>query len=134
MLSLMLMLIPTLMLLIILVDSKIQVNINISRDANLGVRSSLFIANTTADRNCDTDSNRNTSIYTSMEVSNRQLTKYNYNYQYNTMTFPNTSANICMRNSCQYNTKTFTNTSTNTSTKYTIRIYVDTNNEVEKLC
>ena len=31
---------------------------------------SLFITNTTANRNCDADINRNTSIYTSMDVSN----------------------------------------------------------------
>ena len=47
MLSLMLMLILTLMLLLVLVDFKINVNISISHDANLGVRSSLFITTTT---------------------------------------------------------------------------------------
>ena len=64
------MLILTLILLLILVDFKTHVNISVSHDANLGARSSLFITNTTANRNCDADINRNTSIYTSMDVSN----------------------------------------------------------------
>ena len=62
------MLILTLILLLILVDFKTHVNISVSHDANLGARFSLFI--TTANRNCDADINRNTSIYTSMDVSN----------------------------------------------------------------
>ena len=84
------MLILTLILLLILVGLKTHVNISVSHDANLGARSSLFITNTTANRNCDADINRNTSIYTSMDVSNTkaiQLTKYNYNCQYNTKPF-----------------------------------------------
>ena len=64
------MLILTLILLLILVDFETHVNISVSHDANLGARSSLFIANTSANRNCDADINRNTSIYTSMDVSN----------------------------------------------------------------
>ena len=62
MLSLLLMFILTLILLLILVDFKTHVTISVSHDANLGARSSLFIANTTANRNCDADINRNTSI------------------------------------------------------------------------
>ena len=69
MLSLLLMLILTLILLLILVDFKTHVNSSVSHDANLGARSSLFITNTTANRNCDADINRNTSIHTSMDVS-----------------------------------------------------------------
>ena len=41
----------------------------------------LFITHTTANRNCDTDITRNTSIYTSMYASRTnamQLTKYNH--------------------------------------------------------
>ena len=63
------MLILTLILLLILVHVKTHVNISVSHDANLGARFSLFITNTTATRNCDPDINRNTSIYTSMDVS-----------------------------------------------------------------
>ena len=70
MFSILLMLILTLILLLILVDFKTHVNISVSHDANLGARSSLFIPNTTANRICDADINRNTSIYTSMDVSN----------------------------------------------------------------
>ena len=73
MLSLMLMQILTLMLLLILhlilVDFKVHVNINISHDANLGARSSLFCPNTAANRSCDADINKSTSIYTSMDAS-----------------------------------------------------------------
>ena len=130
MLSLVLMLILTLILLLILVDFKTHVNINISHDANRGARSSLFITNTTANRNCDTDINRNTSIYTSMDAASTnsiQLTKHNYNSQCSTKTFQTVSTNTYMKNSCQYNTKTFTGTSTNTSTKSSICIYMDTN-------
>ena len=110
MLSLLLMLILKLILLLTLVDFKIHVNIRVSHDANLGARSSLFITNTTENRNCDADINRNTSIYTSMDVCNTkaiQLTKYNYNCQYNTKTFTNMSTNTTVESSCQYNTKTF---------------------------
>ena len=57
------MLILTLILLLILVDYKAHVNISVSHDANLGARFSLFIFNTTANRNCDADINRNTSIF-----------------------------------------------------------------------
>ena len=64
------MLIHTLILLLILVDFKTHANISVSQDANLGARFPLFITNTTANRNCDADINRNTSIYTSMDVSN----------------------------------------------------------------
>ena len=95
-----------------------MLTLNVSHDANLGARSSVFITDTTANRNCDTDINRNTCIYTSMDVSNTraiQLTKYkNYNYQYNTKTFTNTSTNTSVKSRCQYNTKAFTNISTNT--------------------
>ena len=115
------------MLPLILVDFNIHVNINVSHGANLGARSSLFITNTTANRNCDTDINRNTSIYTSMAVSNTkaiQLKKYNYNYQCNTKTFTNRS--------CQYNTENFTNISKHTSTKNSICINTDTNNDIKK--
>ena len=55
MLSLMTMLIPTLILLLTLVDFTIHGNINISLDASLGARSSLSITNTTANGNCDAD-------------------------------------------------------------------------------
>ena len=64
------MLILTLILLLILVDFKTHVNISVSHDANLGARFSLLATNTTANRNCDADINRNTSICTSMDVSN----------------------------------------------------------------
>ena len=67
---LLLMLVLTLILLLILVDCKTHVNISVTHDANLGARSSLFITNTTANRNCDADICRNSSIYTSMDVSN----------------------------------------------------------------
>ena len=60
------MLVLTLILLLILADFKTHVNISVSHDANLGARSSLFITNTTANRKCDADTNRNTSIYTSL--------------------------------------------------------------------
>ena len=63
------MLILTLILLLILVDFKTHVNGSVGHDANLGARSSLSITNTTANRNCDADVNRNTGIYTSMDVS-----------------------------------------------------------------
>ena len=78
MLSLMFMLFFTLILLLILVDFIIHANINISLDAYLGAPSSLFSTNTTANGNCDTDISRNTSIYTSIDVSSTnaiQLTK-----------------------------------------------------------
>ena len=97
MLSLMSMLILTLILLLILVDFKFHGNINISLDANLGARSSLFTTNTTANGNCDTDICTNTSIYTSMDASTTnamQLTKYNYNHKCNTKTFTNMSTNL----------------------------------------
>ena len=51
--SLLLKLILTLILLLILVDLKTHVDISVSHDANLGARFSLFITNTTANRNCD---------------------------------------------------------------------------------
>ena len=126
----------TLILLLILVHFKTHVNISVSLDVNLGACSSLLITNTTAHRNCDADSTRNTSIYTSMDVSTTkatQLTKYNYNCQYNTKTFTNMSTNTSVNSSCRYNTKTFTNISTTTSsTKSSICIYMDTNNDIEK--
>ena len=131
-----LVLILTLIMLLILVDFYIPVNMNIRHDANLGARSSRFITNTTSNTNCDTDISRNTSIYTSMDVSNTnaiQLTKCNYKYQYNTKTFTNMSTNISMKNSCQYNTKTFTNISINISTKSSNCIHMDTNKDIEKL-
>ena len=53
---------------------KTHVHISVSHDAYLGARSSLFITNTTANRNCDADINRNTGIYTSMDVSNTKAT------------------------------------------------------------
>ena len=136
MLSLMLMLILTLILLLILVDLKIHGNINISLDANLGARSSLFITNTTANGNCDTDISRNTSICTSMDASSTnsiQLTKDNYNHKYNTKTFTNMSTNTSMENNCQCTTKTFTSTSPYTRTKNSIRICMDTNSYIDKL-
>ena len=128
MLSLMLVLMLTLILLLMLVDCKIHGNINISHDANLGARSSFFIANTTANRNCDADINRNASIYTSMDASSTneiQVTDYNYSNQYNTKTFTNMGTNTSMKSSCQYNTKTSTSTSTNTSTKNSIHVYMN---------
>ena len=64
------MLILTLILLLILVDFKTHVNISVSHDANLGARFSFFVANATANGNCDADIKRNTSIYTSMDASN----------------------------------------------------------------
>ena len=67
------MLILTLILLLILADFEIHVNISVSHDANLGARSSLFITNTTANRNCYADINRNTSIYASMMFPIRKL-------------------------------------------------------------
>ena len=79
----MLMQIFTLILLLILVDFKIHGNINISLDANLGARSSLFVSNT-ANWNCDTGMSRKASICTSMDASSTnamQLTKYNYNHK-----------------------------------------------------
>ena len=88
--------------------------ISISLDANLGARSSLFIMNTTANRNCDTDISRNSSIYISMDASSTNAippTKYNYKHKHNTKTFTNMSTNTSMKNNCQYNTKTFTSTS-----------------------
>ena len=97
---------------------------------------SLFITNTIANRNCDADVNRHTSIYTTMDASSTnaiQVTGCNYNYKYNTKTFANMSTNTSMKNSCQYNIKTFTSTSTNTRTKNSIHIYTDTNNYIEKL-
>ena len=136
MLSLLLTLILTLILLLIFVVFEIHGNINISLDADLGAGSSRFITNTTANGNCDTDISRNTSIYTRMDASSTnaiQLTKYNYNHKFNTKTFTNMSTNTSMRNNCQYNTKTFTSTSTNTSTKNSIRICMDTNNDIDKL-
>ena len=63
-----------------------------------------------------------------------QLTKYNYNYQYNTTkAFINMGTNTSMKDSCQYNTRTFTSISTNTSTKKSICIYMDMNNYIAKL-
>ena len=108
---------------------------NVSLDANLGARSSLFITNTTANGNCDVDISRNTRIHTSMHASSTnaiQLTKYNYNHKYNSKTLTSMSTNTSMKNNCQYNTKTFTSTSTNTSTKNSIRICMDTNNYIDK--
>ena len=70
-----------------------------------------------------------------MDVANTkamQLTKYNYNCQYNTKTFTNMSTNTSVKSSCQHNTKTFTNSSTNTSTKGSLCISMDTNNDIEK--
>ena len=87
-LLLMLMLILTLILLLILADFKTHVDISVSHDANLGARSSLFITNTTATRNCDADINRKTSIYTSMDVSNTKAIQL-YSEQ-NTTIFVNT--------------------------------------------
>ena len=130
------MLILTLILLLILVDFTIHGKISISLDANLGARSSLVIAHTTANGNCDTDISRNISIYTSMDASSTnaiQLTKYNYNHKYNTKTFTNMSTNTSTKNNCPYNTKTFTSTSTNTSTKNSIRICMDTSSYTDKL-
>ena len=71
------MLILTLILLLILVDFKTHANIGVSHDANLGARSSLFITNTTAHRNCDADINGNISIYTSMDVSHTKAIQLN---------------------------------------------------------
>ena len=125
-----------LILLLILVDFTIHGNINVSLDANLGARSSLFITNTTANGNCDTDISRNTSIYTSMDASStnaKQLAKYNYNHKYNTKTFTDMSTNTSMKNNCQYNTQTFPSTSTNTSAKNSIRICKDTNSYNDKI-
>ena len=130
------MLILTLILLLILVDFTIHGNINISLDANLGARSSLFNTNTAANGNCDADISRNTSIYTSMDASSTnaiQLTRYNYNHKFNTKTFTNMSTNTSMKNNCQYNTKNFTSTSTNASTKNIIRICMDTKSCIDKL-
>ena len=130
------MLILTLILLLILVDVKIHGNINTSLDASLGARSSLFITSTTANGNCDTDTSRNTSIYTIMDAASTnaiKLTKYNFYYKYNSKTFTNMSTNTSMNDNCQYNTKTFTSSSTNTSTRNSIRICVDTDNYLDKL-
>ena len=80
------MLILTRILLLILVDFETHVNISVSHDANLGARSSLFITNTAANRNCDADINRNTSIYTSMDVPLRKL----YSQQNTTIIIVNT--------------------------------------------
>ena len=97
----MLVLILTLIVQLILVAFEIHVKIYINRhDANLGARSSVFITNTTANRNCDADINRTTSIYTSMDASTTnaiQLAKYNHNYQYNTKTCENMSTNTSMK-------------------------------------
>ena len=82
------MLILTLILLLILVDFKTHVNISVIHDANLGARFSLSITNTTANRNCDADINRNTSIYTSTDVSNTEAIQL-YSQQ-NTTTIVNT--------------------------------------------
>ena len=106
------MLILTLILLFILVDFKTHVNISVSQDANLGAHFPLFITNTTANRNCDADINRNTSIYTSMDVSNTKAIQL-YSQQ-NTTIIVNTilkSTNTNVKSTCQYNTKTFTNIS-----------------------
>ena len=72
-----------LILLLILVDFKTHVNISVSHDAYLGARFSLFII-----EKCDADINRNTSIYTSMDVSNTKAIRL-YSQQH-TITIVNT--------------------------------------------
>ena len=82
------MLILTLILLLILVDFKTHVSISVSHDANLGARSSLFITNTTANRNCAAGINKNTSIYTSMDVSHQLYSQQNTTIIVNTILKP----------------------------------------------
>ena len=104
---LMLMLLLILILLLRFVDSRIHANINCSHDANLGVPSSFCIANTTANTKCNTENNGNTSIktsidicrYTHSETNAIQLTKYKYNYPYNSKAFTDICTNISTKNS-----------------------------------